>query len=71
MTFTNLDLKRGTIVMAAVALDPEGANVHQGTLGVVFEEANYHGDGNGPIVRWMSLGVCNVYPGQVLVVSRW
>lgn len=61
----NLGCKRGQLVCATKHLDPQGANVTPGTLGVVFEEANAYGDGNGPMVRWFTGGCCNVYPGDV------
>ena len=61
-----LDLSRGTLVEALRDLDPEGANVAKGTLGVVFEESNFYGDGCGPMVRWATGGACNVYHGDVI-----
>lgn len=60
-----LDLKRGTLVRAKRNLDPEGANVLVGCLGVVFEHADFYKDGCGPMVRWTSGGACNVYEGDV------
>ena len=69
-----LDFKRGDVVRAVQDLDPKGANVKAGEIGVVFEEANAYGDGNGPMVRWISYdeydgycvgGACNVYDDQV------
>ena len=73
-------LQRGTLVRALVDLDPEGANVPKGMLGVVFEtaadqqqqERNVLADheGIGPLVRWFKGGVCNVYDGQVEQVSN-
>jgi hypothetical protein len=66
------NLKRGTIVIAAMNLDPEGANVPLGDRGVVFEEYNAAGDKAGPLVRWLSGGVCNVYQGWVKVQEvKW
>lgn len=62
-------LQRGDVVMAVNHLDIRGANVRKGTLGVVFNEMGYYGDGAGPIVRWMNVGVCNVYNGDVVKVS--
>lgn len=67
------ELKRGTIVRALKDLDPEGADVKKGQLGVVFGDANCYGDEAGPIVRWLDVvggkvevaGVCNVYEGWV------
>lgn len=59
-------LQRGDMVKAARDLDPEGARVVKETLGVVFEEADFYGDGGGPMVRWFSGGACNVYDGDVL-----
>ncbi len=61
-------LDRGTIVVAAKPLDPEGANVRQGEFGVVFEEADYHEKGSGPMVRWLSGGACNIYDGDVQIL---
>lgn len=61
-------LDRGTIVVAAKELDPEGANVRAGEKGVVFEEAEYHEERTGPMVRWFSGGACNVYDGDVLIL---
>lgn len=63
-----MNLRRGTLVRAERHLDPEGANVQSGTLGVVFEETDAYGDGNGPMVRWFSHGACNVYDGDVSVI---
>lgn len=65
----NLDLRRGEIVIAIRHLDKQGADVRRGTLGVVFEEANAYNDGGGPMVRWMNMGACNVYPGDVIKLS--
>jgi hypothetical protein len=65
-----IDLKRGDIVMAARHLDKVGANVREGTLGVVFEVSGAHGDSLGPLVRWLNMGICNVYEGDVTLVSR-
>lgn len=63
------NLKRGAIVIARTALDPEGARVQAGDLGVVFEETDAYGDGCGPVVRWIeSGGMCNVYEGEVYEV---
>lgn len=72
----NLDLRVGTIVRALKMLDPEGACVLANQVGVVMGEANCYGDGNGPMVRWLEsiayvspATACNVYPGDVEVVS--
>jgi len=62
----NLSLFRGDVVVAIRHLDQPGANVRRGTLGVVFEEANAYNDGGGPMVRWMNMGACNVYPGDII-----
>ena len=51
--------------MAIRVLDRHAADVQIGTLGVVFEEADAYGDGNGPMVRWFTGTCCNVYPGDV------
>jgi hypothetical protein len=70
---TKLTLCRGQIVRALKILDPEGAKVQTGDIGVVFEEADYYGDSCGPMVQWlvgyqktiMGGGRCSVYPGDV------
>ena len=62
-------LKRGDTVIADIDLDPVGANVKKGTIGVVFEEANAYGDGNGQMVRWFNGGACNVYEGDYREIS--
>lgn len=38
----------------------------KGERGVCFAEAGHYGDGNGPMVRFMNGGVCNVYDGWVI-----
>jgi len=61
-------LRVGDIVRALRNLDPDGAHVHKGDLGVVFAPDNYYSDGNGPMVRWFCVqghqvglgGACNV-----------
>lgn len=63
-----MDMKRGTLVCALKNLDPEGANVLAGQLGVVFEESNAYADGCGPMVRWFTNRACNVYYGDVAEV---
>lgn len=78
-----LNLEPGTIVRALRDLDPQGANVAKGDLGVVTHVANYYEDGYGPIVHWFRVvedeagfplhrvgtgGCCNVYEGDVEVV---
>lgn len=55
------NLKRGDMVQATADFDPDGANVKAGMWGVCFEEANFYGDGGGPMVRWQNGGCCNVY----------
>ena len=62
----HIHLKRGDVVSAVRLLDVKGANVRPGTLGVVFEEADFYKGNGGPMVRWMNMGVCNVYPGDVV-----
>lgn len=63
-------LKPGDVVQCAQdELDWEGANVRKGTMGVVFALWNHYGDGAGPMVRWMNLGCCNVYPGDVTILK--
>ena len=61
------NLPRGTLVKALRNLDPDGANVSKDLLGVVFEEANWHETGAGPLVRWFTGTTCNVYDGDVKV----
>ena len=58
-------LKRGDMVIALEHLDKIGVDVRVGTIGVVFEEYNYYNDNGGPMVRWLNMGACNVYDGQV------
>ncbi len=67
----------GSVVLASKRLDPEGANVPRGAVGVVFEPANVYGDSGGPMVRWLEHfvhdsynvgGMCNIYPGDVVVL---
>jgi hypothetical protein len=62
------DLKRGTLVEALWRVGCGVGDVEPGDRGVVFEEAGFYGDGCGPIVRWMSGAVCNVYEGDVKVI---
>lgn len=79
------DLKAGTIVRALRDLDPHGARVREGDLGVVHAEAGYYGPGYGPLVQWFRVvederqfpmhsvglgGICNVYEGDVQVVAE-
>ena len=61
-------LKRGDMVKAArnLPLFP-GVRVESGTLGVVFEPADYFGDDGGPMVRWFTGSACNVYEGDVVL----
>lgn len=71
------DLVPGILVEALVNIDPEGTNVDPGDVGFVFGTTNCFGDGAGPIVQWLYArngrieinGSCNVYEGQVRVVS--
>lgn len=62
------NLKRGDVVIALKDLDTLYANVRLGTIGVVFEEADAYELGSGPMVRWLNMGCCNVYEGDVSVV---
>ncbi len=64
------EAERGDTVVATEDLDPAGANVKAGEVGVVFEESNYYEDGGGPMVRWFSGGACNVYLGQIINQSH-
>jgi len=59
-------LQRGNLVKAARDLDPTGACVPQGTLGVVFEEEGYYAIDEGPLVRWYTGACCNVIDGDVM-----
>lgn len=68
VTFPKYD--RGDLVVALKDLDPEGANVKRGTLGIVFQEAEYHEPNSGPMVRWFSGGMCNVYDGWTRNIWR-
>lgn len=62
------NLERGELVVASRNLT--AVPVRKGTLGVVFEPADYYGDDAGPMVRWFTGEACNVYdedidlPGQ-------
>jgi hypothetical protein len=58
-------LRRGDVVYAVRHIDPKGADVRPGTIGVVFEERNAFGDGAGPMVRWVNMGACNIADGDV------
>lgn len=57
------------LVIAKRHVDPEGADIPKGMLGVVFEEAEFHELNSGPMVRWMSGGACNVYDDDVELVD--
>ena len=57
-------LERGDMVVAARDLSPI-VDVPKGTLGVVFEPADYYGDDGGPMVRWFTGEACNVYDDMV------
>jgi hypothetical protein len=63
------NLMRGDMVVALRHLDSRGADVRKGTVGIVFEEANFYTDGGGPMVRWMNMGTCNIYQGDVVLIS--
>ena len=69
-------LRRGDIV-EAIDIPKDVIDVAPGTLGVVFEEAEYHEKGTGPMVRFITPYVthtlqgtpcCNVYKGWVRLV---
>ena len=60
------NLQRGMVVIAVRRIDPQGADVRPGTMGIVFEETNAYGDGGGPMVRWMNMGMCNIYQGDAV-----
>lgn len=68
------DLDRGTFVVAVRDLDPNGADVKIGDVGVVFERADAHRDGFGPMVGWVKkdgrFGRCNVYAQDVRIRLR-
>ena len=55
----------GVRVQAIRNLDPKGARVMTGEIGIVSELINEHGDGTGFLVKWAHGGICNVYPGDV------
>jgi hypothetical protein len=59
-----MDLRVEDVVEALCDLDLEGANVKKGTLGIVIEEKDSD-PGYGPLIKWSSGGVCNVYDGDV------
>lgn len=63
------ELSRGDVVLAIKNLDPYGANVRKGTVGIVFEETNAYGDNGGPMVRWTNMGACNIYQGDVIQID--
>lgn len=63
-----IDIPVGARVRALRVLDPNGANVSLGELGIVTAPRNAHGDGLGPLVEWDMGGVCNVYKGNVEVI---
>jgi hypothetical protein len=60
-------LQRGDLVKAARNIDPTGACIPEGTLGVVFEEDGYYALDEGPMVRWYTGGCCNVTDDDVLL----
>lgn len=47
------ELGRGSVVQAAKDMDPAGAHVERGDVGVVFQEHGFHGPDEGPMVRWI------------------
>lgn len=57
------NLERGDLVVAV--RDLTAVPVRKGTLGVVFEPADYYGDDAGPMVRWFTGEACNVYDNDV------
>lgn len=63
------ELRRGTLVISTRDLT-EVCKTPAGTLGVVFEETNAYGDGNGPMVRWLNNCACNVYDGDVGLAEK-
>lgn len=64
------ELQPGAMVKAKRWVDPPGANARPGEIGVVFRESDYHGDGGGPMVRWVSGGCCNVYEEDVEILTE-
>ncbi len=63
-------LKPGDLVEAVdVPEDITRPHPQPGERGVCFGERNCYGDGNGPMVRFMNGGVCNVYDGWVRLVK--
>lgn len=66
-----MDLQCGDVVRAKKNLDPECGDVPKGMTGVIFEESKTEDDYTyGPIVRWASWTVCNVYQGDVEFLWR-
>lgn len=63
------NLRRGDLVRAIRHVDPEGADVPKLTPGVVFEEAEFHEQNSGPMVRFFTGGMCNVYVDDVELVE--
>jgi hypothetical protein len=61
------NLRRGTLVRSARYI--AACDTVKDTLGVVFEETDAYKDGAGPMVRWTDGHACNVYEGDVIVVS--
>lgn len=61
--------RRGMLVIATRHVDPDGSDVPKSMLGVVFEEAEFHEPNSGPMVRWISGGICNVYDDDVELVD--
>lgn len=61
------NLERGDLVVAIVDIpaDGGGGTIKKGTLGVVFEEAGYYSDVEGPMVRWFTGEACDVFDEMV------
>jgi hypothetical protein len=55
------DFPRGTLVEATEDISHIVRGVGPGMLGVVFEEANFHEECSGPMVRWFNGTCCNAY----------
>ncbi len=68
-----MTFKVGDIVIALRDLDPAGADVSQGTYGVIIAEPGFYGPGHtGHTVQWLQTDknkVCDVFEGDVKKVE--
>ena len=62
-------ITKGLFVEAIRNLDPSGARVKAGMVGICFGDENCYGDGCGPIIRWQNGGTCNVNDASVKVLE--